>query len=100
MAGLAQFLMGETEIVGAADQVHPGFQVRQPMSSMAALACEGGKALSKRPVETLDKSRIPDRSASRSFQQIIRLRFVSPGQPPCHFDEVVFFHAFDNCDDT
>lgn len=78
VVGLTQFVIRETEDVGAADQVHAGFQGIQALGSMTAFACQAGEPFSHRPIQPFDKRRMPDGSSLRLLQQIVGLLLLSP----------------------
>jgi len=58
---LAQFLVGTTEIVDRADQVHPCFQRVQLMGGMTTFAGQGSKPLPHRSVEPFNEGSVEDR---------------------------------------
>ena len=55
MLGLAQFLMRPTEIVSAADQIHPHLQGLKTVSRIATFARQTGKPFTRGASEPFDK---------------------------------------------
>ena len=92
----AQFVMRKAKIVGASDQIHPGFQCLQTTSRVTAFASEHGKPFPHRSIEPLNESRIQDRSSLRSLQQRLRLLFLSKGHLPSHLNDPFLLGVLDH----
>ena len=73
MPGMTQFVMRKAQVVGATDQIHAGFQRCKAVSSVTTFAREHCQALTHGTIESLDQSGVPDRSALRLLQQLVRL---------------------------
>lgn len=56
----AELVMRKTKVVGAADQVHPGFQCMQPTSRVTTFPSEHSQPLTHGSIQPLNESRIPD----------------------------------------
>ncbi len=62
-----QFLMGNTEIVGAANQVHARVQSLQARGGVPTLAGQARQSLAEGSIQTFDKSRIEHVSPTESW---------------------------------
>ena len=58
VAGFTQFLMGKTEIVRAANQVHPSVQSLHARSRVPTLACQARQSLTDGSIQPFNKGRI------------------------------------------
>ncbi len=58
MLGLTQFVMGQTEIVGAANQVHARVQSVQARSCVPTFARQTGESLTEGSIQAFNKSGI------------------------------------------
>src|SRR6266571_3394394 len=73
MLGQAQFVMGPTEIVGAANQVHAAVQPLQAPSGVPTLAGQARQSLAKGSIQAFDKRRIEHASSTGKLEQPLRL---------------------------
>src|SRR5258706_251134 len=71
--GLTQFLMGHTEIVGAANQVHPRVQSLQARSRVPTLAGQACQSLAEGSIQPFNKSRVEHVSPTRELEQLLCL---------------------------
>jgi hypothetical protein len=71
--GLTQFLMGQTEMVGAANQVHPGVQSLYARSRMSTLPCQARQSLTDGSIQTFKKSSIEHAPPARELEQLLCL---------------------------
>src|SRR5271157_727323 len=71
--GLTQFLMGTTESVGAANQVHARVQRLHARSRVPTLACQARQSLAEGSIQTFHKSRIEHASPTRELEQLLCL---------------------------
>ena len=74
MPATAEFLVRPAEIVGAADQVHPGLQSSQAVSGMPTFAGERRQPFTHGAIEALNKGGIEHRPSLARLQQAARLR--------------------------
>jgi hypothetical protein len=79
MLGVTQFVVREAAVVRTPYQIHASFQRFEAMGSMTTCARQHCQALAQGAIEPLNKGRIPDRSALRLVQQLVRLLFFSQG---------------------
>ena len=73
MFGFTQFLMGQTEIVGAANQVHPRVQCLYARSRMPTLACQARQSLTDGSIQPFNKGRIEHAPPTRKLEQLLCL---------------------------
>jgi len=71
--GLTQFMMHKTEIVRAANQVHPGVQSLQARSRVPTPTCQASQSLPDGSIQTFNKSRIEHASPTREMEQLLCL---------------------------
>ena len=71
--GFGEFLMGETEIVRAANQVHPRVQAVQACSSVPTFAGQACQSLSEGCIQAFDKRRIEHASSAGELEQLLCL---------------------------
>jgi len=73
MGGFAQFVMNETEVVGAANQVHPAVQRLDARSRMPTLACQACQPFAKGSIQPFNKGRIEHAPPTRKLEQLFCL---------------------------
>jgi hypothetical protein len=73
MRVLGAFLMSPAEIVGTANQVHPGLQGAQASSRMPTLACQVGEPLRKCAIQAFDEGGIELLASMRKRKQVLSL---------------------------
>ena len=71
--GLTQFMMHTTEIVRAANQVHPGVQSLQAQSRVPTPPCQARQSLPEGSIQAFNKSRIEHTSPTRELEQLLCL---------------------------
>ena len=71
MLGFGEFVMGPTEIGGAAKQVHPAVQSPDARSRMPTLTREARESLAKGAIQALDKGGIEHVSSTRKLKQLL-----------------------------
>ncbi len=71
--GFPQFLMGHTEIVGAANEVHPHVQSLQARSRVPTLAGQARQSLTEGSIQAFNKSCIEHVSPTRELEQLLCL---------------------------
>ena len=71
--GLTQFVMRETEIVRAANQVHPGLQSLDARSRVPALPAQACQSLTERSIQAFNKSGIEHVPPARELEQLLCL---------------------------
>ncbi len=71
--GFTQLLMDKTEIVGAANQVHPRVQSLYARSRVPTLACQTRQSLTDSSIPTFNKSGIEHVSPTRELEQLLCL---------------------------
>jgi hypothetical protein len=96
----AQLLMGETEIVGTSNQVHPGMQRIKAMSRMPAFAGQSRQPFAHRPIEAKSYGRIELVASHGLLQKVLCMCQGSPAQLARHLHHPFLFSAFDHCGDT
>ena len=73
MFGLAQFMMNETEVVGAADQIHSSMQRLHPRSCVPTLPGQASQSLTQGSIQAFNESRIEYVSPTREPEQLLCL---------------------------
>src|SRR6266699_1281037 len=96
MLGFGEFVMGPTEIVGAANQVHAAVQPLQARSRVPTLARETGQSLAKGSIQALDKRRIEHASSTRKLEQLLCLLQQTASHLACDLDHSLFLRALDH----
>ena len=71
--GFTRFLMSKTEIVGAANEIHPGVQSRHARSRMPTLPCQARQSLPDGSIQAFNKSGIEHGSPTRELEQLLCL---------------------------
>jgi hypothetical protein len=92
-----EFLMDDTKIVRAANQVHPRVQSLQTGSGVPTFARQAGQPLSEGSIQPLDKSSIEDASPARELKQLFRLIQYPMSHPPCDLNHPFFLRSLDHC---
>ena len=70
-----QGIVGRTKVVNHADKIELGGEASYLPSAHSPFACEGGEALAEGGVESLDVSRVDQRSRLKPFQRVGQLFF-------------------------
>ena len=73
LLGLPQLVMGHTEIVGAANQVHARVQSVQARSCVPTFARQTGESLTEGSIQAFDKSGIEHVPPTRELKQLLCL---------------------------
>jgi hypothetical protein len=71
--GFTQFLMGQTEIVRATNQVHSRVQSLYARSRVPTLPCQARQSLAEGSIQPFNKSRIEHVSPTRELEQLLCL---------------------------
>lgn len=88
--------MRPTEIVGAAQQIHPRVRGRQPMRRVATFACQGRQSLAHRAIEAFNERGIEHAAPARDTEQRHRARHSPMGHSPGDVGHVVLDGMFDH----
>lgn len=95
MRFFAQLLMGEAEVVGASDEIHPRLQRFHPCRRMAAFARERSKAFAKGTIQVLTKSGNELRPSIGSQQQLLCFLMSSSGNFARDFHDSLLLRMLD-----
>jgi hypothetical protein len=97
VAGFAQFLMGTTEIVRAANQVHPRVQSLQARSRVPTLPCEACQSLTDGSIQPFNKGCIEHTSPTRALEQLLCLIEQTVSHVASDLHDPLFLRSFDHC---
>lgn len=100
MVGLAQLMMGKTEIVTASNQIHPSLQCRQTTSRMTGFARERGQSLPEGSIQALDKRRVEDVATVREHKQPLSLSHQTMRHLASNLNHPFFLCSLDHCSDV
>ena len=88
--------MSKTEIVGAANQIHPGVQSLHTRSRMPTLACQARQSLSNGSIQAFNKSGIEHGSPTRELEQLLCLLQLTVSHLAGDLHYPLFLHALDH----
>jgi len=96
MLGFREFLMRDTEIVGATHQVHARVQRVQARSRVPAFTGQARQSLAEGPIQAFNKSRIEYASPTRDLEQLLCLIEQTVSHPAGDLHDPFFLRSLDH----